>query len=241
MSGIGITIKNVNGTITIKDVDLSDLVGGIYIYGSTGTLTIQNVRSRNIGDGTIGAGHSNHVQLAESSFTGVISGNQFLGGRTEDMLSTWHSGGRGSGHELVIENNRFQGLVADTPTTRAWTSGSGTGVIISDGSGSSKNGWVIVRNNTLVTPGPVGIQHIDGPGLQTYANVVYGERRPSNNNPITSWEGTPRGVVRDNRYCWTNNDGSQPSPWFHAGSLLTRANNVKDCGIDPDILRITLP
>lgn len=238
--GIGITIRNVTGTITIRDVDLSDLVGGIYIYGSSGTLIIENVRSRNIGDGTIGAGHSNHIQLAESSFVGAIRGNQFLGGRTEDMLSTWHSGGRGSGQELVIEGNRFQGLVADTATTRAWTSSSGTGVILSDGGGNAKNGWIVVRANTFLTPGQVGIQIIDGPGLQVYGNTIYGERRPKNNNPMTTWEGQPKVSIHDNRWCWTNDTGSQATPWFYGGGTVTGNVGAKDCAIDPATLRLTL-
>lgn len=240
VSGIGITIRNVTGSITIRDVDLSDLVGGIYIYNSSGVLTIENVRSRNIGDGTIGAGKSNHIQLAESSFTGAIRGNQFLGGRTEDMISTWHSGGRGAGQELVIEQNRIQGLVTDSATARAWTSSSGTGIIISDGAGSSKNGWIIVRANTLLTPGQVGLQHIDGQGIQTLGNIVYGEKRPKNNNPMTSWEGNPRGTVSGNRYCWTNDNGSMPAPWFAQYGSMVLTNNTADCSIDPLTLRVPL-
>ena len=121
---------------------------------------------------------------------------------------------------------------------RAWSSTSGTGIIISDGAGSPKNGWIIVRQNTLLTPGQVGIQHIDGPGIQTYDNVIYGERRAQNNNPITSWEGNPRGVVHDNRYRWFNEDGYEPAPWFHSGSALTVTGNVRDTTLDPDTLRI---
>jgi hypothetical protein len=239
--GIGITIKNVHGSITIRDVDLADLVGGIYIVNSSGTLVIENVRSRNIGDGTIGAGHSNHIQLAESSFSGYIRDNRFVGGRTEDMISMWHAGGRGSGDELIVEDNRLEGLVSDSSTARAWTSASGTGIIISDGAGSSKNGYVIVRRNRLLTPGQVGIQHIDGPGIQTYGNIIYATKRGGNNNPLTSWEGSPRGTVRDNRYCWTNADGSQPSPWLHpGGSGLTLTNNVRDCSLEAASLRVSL-
>jgi uncharacterized protein YkwD len=238
--GIGITVRNVTGTVTIRDVDLADLIGGIYLYNCSGTLIVENVRGRNIGDGTIGAGHSNHLQLAECSFSGGIRNNRFLGGRTEDMLSIWHSGGKGVGSELVVEGNHLQGLVADTPTARAWTSGSGTGIIISDGAGSAHNGYVIVRNNTLLTPGQVGIQHIDGPGLQTYGNVIYGQKRPGNNNPMTSWEGNPRGVVRDNRYLWTNDDLSQPTPWFSGYGSLSVSNNVKDATLDPKALEVVL-
>lgn len=238
VAGIGITVRNATN-VTIRDVDMQNVVGAIYLYNCTGTLIIENVRSRNVGNGTIGAGHSNHIQLAECSFVGHISGCAFLGGWTEDMLSTWHTGGRGAGQELVIENNRLQGLVSDSAVARAWKSGSGTGIIISDGGGSPKNGWIIVRNNTLLTPGQVGIQHIDGPGLQVYGNVIYGQKRPNNNNPMTSWEGNPRGVVHDNRYNWTNNDGSQPSPWFGGGGSLVATNNTKDTSLNPDALRIT--
>lgn len=245
-SGIGITIRNVNGTITIRNVDLADLQGGIYIYNSTGTLLIENVRSRNIGTKTssnndIGSGKSNHIQIAESRLSGFVRGNQFLGGRTEDMVSTWHSGGQGSGKELIFENNKFQGLVSDTSTVRAWNSTSGTGIILGDGGGNSKNGYIIVRNNTFLTPGQVGIQLIDGPGLQVYGNVIYGEKRPQNNNPMTSWEGQPIAVVKDNRYYWVNDNGSLPSPWWYGGGSITASNNVRDSSISPTSLRIIFP
>ncbi|MEX1343046.1 MAG: hypothetical protein AB1Z63_00075, partial [Candidatus Limnocylindrales bacterium] len=96
------------------------------------------------------------------------------------------------------------------------------------------------RRNTFLTPGQVGIQHIDGPGLKTYDNIIYGERRKQNNNPTTSWEGYPEGIVRDNRYYWINNDGSTPGPWFHSGSSLTVQNNVRDSSIDPASLVVKL-
>ena len=239
-AGVAITIRNVTGSVVIRDVDLVNLSGGIYLYNCQGTVSITNVRSRNIGTGVIGSGNGNHIVLAESSMSGSISGNQFLGGRTEDMLSTWHAGGRGAGQELIWENNRIQGLVADTATARAWVSGSGTGIIVGDGSGHARNGYVIVRNNTFLTPGQLGIQHIDGPGLQTYGNVIYGEQRPGNNQPFGSWEGHPVGVVRDNRYWWTREDGTHPDGWFHPGSGMTAINNIADQNIDPASLVVTL-
>jgi hypothetical protein len=226
--GIGITIQNVTGSITIRDVDLADLIGGIFIRNCTGTLLVENVRSRNIGDGTIGSGHSNHIQLAECSFSGFIRNNRFLGGQTEDMLSTWHSGGRGQGQELIIEGNHLQGLVTDTATTRAWKRGSGTGIILSDGAGSSKSGWIICRNNTLLTPGQVGLQIIDGPGLQVRDNIVVAEKRPGNNNPMTTWEGNPSGIATGQRYNWENEDGSHPSPWKHSNNGMVFSGNVDD-------------
>jgi hypothetical protein len=57
---------------------------------------------------------------------------------------------------------------------------------------------------------------------------------------MTSWEGNPRGVVRDNRYFWTNDDGSQPTPWFSGYGSMVLTNNVKDSTIDPKALEVVL-
>lgn len=238
-SGIGITLKNVSGAF-IHHIDAKDLVGFIYLYNCT-NVVIEDCRGRNIGDGSIGSGHSNYVQFAASR-GGAIRRCKFLGGRSEDMISTWHSGGYGVGNELIIEDNQLQGLVADTATARAWTSGSGTGVIVSDGAGSATNGYIIVRHNTLLTPGQVGIQHIDGPGLQTYGNIIYGQQRTGSNNPATSWEGSPVGVFHDNRYYWQSPNGTLVSPWFRGGVApnIDSYNNTQDASLDPANLIVTL-
>jgi hypothetical protein len=239
VAGFGIQIASVNGTIVIRDVDLANLIGGIYLYNCTGELIIERVRMRNIGDGTIGAGRSNYIQCNQCTFRGGIRHSLFLGGRTEDMISLYKTGGAGAGAEFVVEDNRLQGLVTDTATARAWNSTSGTGIIIGDGVGDARNNHTIVRRNTFLTPGQVGIQHIDGQNIQTYENVIYGERRPLNNNPLTSYAGNPRGVVRDNRFNWTNENGYQPSPYLAYGSLVQSGNRF-DASLDPATLRVVL-
>jgi len=238
-AGIGITVRNV-ANLTIRNVDMANLEGGMYLYNISGTLLVEGVRSRNIGTGRIGSGMSNHIQLAESSVSGAIRNNRFLCGQTEDMLSTWHSGGRGVGQELVIEDNQLEGAIVATSVCRPWTSGSGTGIIVSDGGGSPKNGHIIVRRNRLLNPGQVGLQIIDGPGLQIAENVLVAESYGPNNNPITSWEGQPIGVVRDNRYRWINANGSEPAPWFYGGGNLTVTGNIRDTTLTPAALRISM-
>jgi hypothetical protein len=237
--GVAITVRNAT-RVWIHHNDWADCVGGVYVSQCTDVVTEHN-RGRNVGDGTIGAGHSNMVQYAETT-GGSIESNRFFGGRTEDMISTWHSGGHGLGKELLIQDNHIQNLVSDIPGVRAYTSGSGTGIIISDGKGSSKNGWVIVRRNTLLTPGQVGIQHIDGPGLQVYENIIYGQKHPQSNNPMTTWEGTPRGVNHHNRYYWFGKDGGLVQPWFAGGinPQIVASNNLQDASIDPISLRVEL-
>jgi hypothetical protein len=238
-SGIGITVRNVAGTVTIRNVDLADLVGR-----STSTTARAPCWSRTFAAATSATGRSvpatpttSSSPSAPSAEPSATTASSPAAPRTCSRSGT--PGGRAR-QELVVEGNHLQGLVTDTATARAWTRGSGTGIIVSDGAGSSRNGYVIVRNNTLLTPGQVGIQHIDGPGIQTYSNVIYGQKRPGNNNPMTSWEGNPRGVVRDNRYFWTNDDGSQPTPWFSGYGSMVLTNNVKDSTIDPKALEVVL-
>jgi hypothetical protein len=223
--GIGITLRNVKRA-WIHHNDCADLIGWLYTSNCE-DIRVEDNRGRNIGDGTIGAGHSNYIQFADTS-GGAIRRNRFQGGWTEDMISTWHSGGWGAGRELIIEDNHIQGLVTDTATTRAWKRGSGTGIILSDGAGNARNGWIILRNNTLLTPGQVGIQIIDGPGLQVLNNIVFGEKRPGNNNPMTTWEGNPSGIATGQRYSWTNDDGSHPAPWKHSNNGMVFSGNTDD-------------
>jgi len=218
---IAITIRNVTGAY-IHDIDFADVVGGIYIYNST-DVVIEDVRGRNVGDGTIGSGHSNYVQFAES-VGGAVRRSIFIGGDTEDMISTWHSGG------IVIEDNYLE--------NSSWSSDSGTGIILSDGEGSPNNGNITVRNNVLINPGQVGIQCIDGPNLKVYGNVVFGEARPLSNQPFSSWEGAPVAEVYDNVHRWYKPDGSQTSGWFHVP--VDFHDNIYDPGLDPDVYRRTL-
>jgi hypothetical protein len=152
-----------------------------------------------------------------------------------DDLHVWFD--LGEGRELIVEGNALEGLVTDTATARAWTSSSGTGIILGDGVGA---GYTIVRRNTLLTPGQVGIQHIDGVELETYENVVLAERRPLNNNPLTSYSGNPVLYAHHNRIHWINNDGGTPGPWFGYGTVTSEAN-VVDTTLRFDDYRVRFP
>jgi hypothetical protein len=98
-----------------------------------------------------------------------------------------------------------------------------------------------LRENTFLTPGQVGIQIIDGPGLQVYNNIILAEKRVSNNNPMTTWEGVPKGEAHHNRYYWTNLDGSHPSPWKHGGGGgMNFHDNIEDPALKASDLRVVL-
>jgi hypothetical protein len=236
--GSAILIQNVNG-VRITHVDYQNVIAGINIVGCT-NIFIEDCRGRNIGNNTIGWGASNYIQF-NTSRGGAIRRNRFYGGQTEDMISTWRSGGWGVGNELIIEDNHLEGVIVDTnPLVRRWTRQSGTGIIMSDGTGHAYNGNIIVRRNILLNPGQVGLQHIDGPNLQTYDNIIYAEPYSLNNVPMASWDGTPQGTVTNNRYRFLYGDGSASHPWWHSGSQLTVTGNIHDTTLTPGPLRIRL-
>jgi hypothetical protein len=236
-ASVGITLRRVKRAY-IHHVDLANLVGGIYL-DSCEDIIIEDVRGRNIGDGTIGSGHSNYIQFATTR-GGAVRRCKFLGGRTEDMISIWHSGGWSSSNPLLIEDNKLQGLVSDTTDAKAWTSSSGTGIIISDGAGHAYNGNVTVRRNTLLTPGQVGIQHIDGPNIKTYSNIVYGQQRSNSNVGMSSWEGTPYAEIYSNQVRWYAAGGNENPYWWVNPAVINEHDNDWHANIDPNSLVVVL-
>ena len=234
---IALTLRRVKRA-HISLVDVADCVGGIFV-SECEDIIITDCRGRNIGDNTIGSGHSNYIQFAASS-GGAIRRNRFLGGHTEDMISTWHSGGKSATDKLIIEDNHIEGRRTDSADVRAWTRSSGTGIILSDGGGDSRNGNIICRRNTLLTPGQVCIQIIDGPGLEVYDNIILAEQYALNNNPMTTWEGAPQGYARNNRYFMTKGDGSHPDPWKHGGGNMDFSANIEDSSLKASDLAVVL-
>jgi hypothetical protein len=241
---IAITLSNVNGAL-IRYVDFADWAGGIYAVNCR-NIVIEDCRGRNIGDNTIGSGHSNYVQF-NNTFGGAVRRCKFKGGWTEDMISIYRSGGISTNEPMVIESNQLEGMNANvgSPTIKAWTRSSGTGIIICDG--GQPNGPVVVRNNTLLRPGQVGIQTISGPSHRVYGNIVYADARGplySPNVGFASWEGpaTTDCRITDNRVYWRNNSGSESPYWWHPDYPIAvySPNNWSDHTIDPNDLVVNL-
>ena len=223
-----IVIEN-SSNITITACDFSGCVGGIFAINST-NITITWNRFNNIGDGTIGSGHSNLFQFNNVT-GGYIGNNKGIGGNTEDMFSVFQSGGASASSPLIIENNALEGT--------NWSSGSGTGIILCDG---NVGDYVTVRYNTLLTPGQVGIQIIDGIGHKVYNNIVYSAARPGKTDPncgMTSYAGNPVAEVYNNQVRWYKNNGTENPYWWGAGTINDHDNDWH-APIDPATLHVVL-
>ncbi len=227
LSSVAIVVEGCRN-VTITGNDFSNVIGGVFAINSSNVVITYN-RFQNIGNGTIGSGHSNLVQFNNVT-GGRIANNKGIGGNTEDMLSIYQSGGTAAA-PLIIEDNALEGT--------NWSSGSGTGIILGDG---GRGDYVTVRNNTLLTPGQVGIQLIDGIGHKVYGNTVYSAPRPGQTDPnvgMSSWDGDPVVELYNNRVRWYKNDGSENPYWWGFGTINAHDNDWH-ANIDPATLKVRL-
>jgi hypothetical protein len=228
--------------VYLHDLDFADNGGDIFLVNCTGQIRIEDIRARNTGDGTIGSGHGNVVQLNNTwdDGTGGIRGVNAYGGDTEDMISIFRSGGVDAAHPLVIENNHLESPLSGP---LAWSSGSGTGINLADAGGHD----IIARNNTLLNVGQVGLQINEGTRVHIVNNIVYGAARPASNTGITQWASSPCGCsgneIAYNRIWWVKSNGTPSSYWNSgtAGVIAGTATNVlQDLTINPASLHVAL-
>ena len=199
-----------SSNVTITGNDFDNVVGAIYAQSSTNVTVTWN-RYRNIGDGTIGSGHSNFVQFGDVT-DGYIANNKGKGGNTEDIISMYQSQGSSASSPIVIEHNAFEGTT--------WTSASGSGAMLGDTGGSH----IVVRFNTLLSPGQVGIGVGGGTDMHVTDNTIYGAVRPLSNVGVGVWNqstGTCSGIeVARNQVKWYRSDGVENPAW-NAGNCGT--------------------
>ena len=235
--------------VNIHDVDFANCGGGIFLVNVTGTVHIENVRARNIGDGTIGSGHGNVIQLnnvwqsaPELPLRGArIRSIRAYGGDTEDVISVYKSGGIDAAHPLVIGNVHIE-----HPLTGplAWSSASGTCVNLADGGGHD----IRLQNSTFLNCGAVGIQMNEPQhNVKARNNIVYGQRRPTSNVGLSQWSSgscpstCPGNEYGDNRVWWMNSDGNPNPLWLSHRYPVADMNNAKQLATVPlSNLRVTL-
>jgi hypothetical protein len=238
-AGACLTVSNAVN-VTIHDVDFDGCGGGIYLVDVTGNISISAVRARNTGNGNIGSGQGNVIQLSRSfdNDAGVdISNVKAIGGDTEDMISIYQSGGIDASHPLILEDIHLESPLPPDPN--AWSSGSGTCVNLADSSGHD----TIYRASTALNCGQVGEQ-INHCSRCTITNtIVYGAQRAGSNVGISRYGScTCSGnVISNNRVWWKNASGSMNN--FYNGSpsdTTASGNTFGDTTINPATLHVVL-
>ena len=232
INGVAIVIQNCQN-VEITENDFSNVVGGINVVNSKNVRITWN-RFSNIGDGTIGSGHSNYIQF-NNTFGGYIAYNKGKGGKTEDMISIYMSGGTSESNPLIIEYNHFEG--------ENWVSGSGSGVMLGDCGGVH----TVARYNKLLSPGQVGIGIASGVDISVIGNTVYSHQIPKANVGIYVWNQSDTPLekieISRNNVRWYHENGYENPFWNGEDSNLNpkglETNNWQ-ADIDPEKLRVDL-
>ena len=234
--------------VYIHDVDFAGCGGDIFLVNVTGTVSIENVRARNTGDGTIGAGHGNIIQFnnvwqgAPELAGGVarIRSIKAYGGDTEDVISVFRSGGIDAEHPLVIGDVHVEHPLSGP---LAWSSPSGTCANLADAGGHD----IRLQNSTFLNCGSVGIQ-MNEPDRNVTAtdNTVYGAARPTSNVGLSQWSTAacpstcPGNAYRTNRVWWAKANGGASPMWLSEGYPVADVQNGRQVTINPENLRVVL-
>jgi len=200
-----IRLTGCNG-VTIRNNDFLNVAQGVTVTTST-NVRIERNRYRNIlgPHARVGINRGDFVQfISTTGYIGYNKGEGIAGEDPEDLISIYQSYGT-QANPIVIEYNAFEGS--------AWTSTSGSGIMLGDGGGS----WQIARYNTLLTPGQVGIGVASGTNISVIGNTLYGEGRTGSNVGISVWNqyATPCSniTVSGNKARWWKANGTRAEFW----------------------------
>jgi hypothetical protein len=225
---VAIRIENCTN-VTIRSVDFLNVAEGVYALNSS-NITIVDSRYSNItgpAQPRTGANVANFVQFNNVA-GGLIDHNKGKGGDTEDIVSIYQS------DHVSVEDNRFEGT--------NWTSGSGSGIALSDGGGS----FNVAQRNILVNPGQVGIFIAGGTNNKILDNTIYGAQRSKSNVGLYVWNQSSstcsNNEVSRNQVWWRNESGASNSAWNsgNCGTVAGWSTNTWNAPLDVNVLRVSL-
>ena len=225
---VGILLNGATNT-TIRNCDFQNMSEPIVVWGG-GQVLIEDNRCDGITGPSVrhNVQTGNFVQTVEAPTFVTIRRNKIKGGDTEDIISLW------SASDSLVEDNQIDGT--------GWSSLSGTGIILGDGTGHRN----VARDNTLYNPGQVGVCIAGGWDHTVENNVIYQEAgHPganiaaycydySNTTPPMSGH-----AFIGNRAYYQKEDGSLNGFW-NPGGADNVGNNWEDATIDPADLRVVL-
>ncbi|MCI0426297.1 MAG: right-handed parallel beta-helix repeat-containing protein [Actinobacteria bacterium] len=213
-----------SSSVVVESSELFDSASGVYALDSTTVIVTGSLISN--------AGR-NPVQY--DKVTGVgnkVSGNEIVNehgaAHTEDSINIYESGGTETS-PLTVEDNLVIG---------GGSSGSGSGILVGDNGGSHQ----LVRNNTLINPGQVGIGVAGGRNIRVLDNLVFSRSHPWSNVGIYVWdqyETECRAVeVSGNVVQWQDSDGAANALYDAGNCGLVSGWELNEVSSDlEDVLR----
>lgn len=235
-----VPIRIINSrNVLIRNCDFKDVSEVVSVEGNSSDILVQYTRTKGIvGPGSrVDEQTGNFLQTVSSSIVRVlVTHNKIVvpttldpwGGQyerfTEDVISFY------AASECLAEYNQIDA----TGYERDY----GTGIIAGDASG---NGHVI-RGNSLLNPGQVGLATAGGFGHRFYNNAIWrdGDQRPGSGNTAAyfwGYQGNPigDGLYQGNRAKWIGGGG-----FWNPGGAEEVGNDWDDDTLDRDLFEVTL-
>lgn len=214
-----VRLSNCNNVI-IEQCDFQSCCEPICLTNCS-NITVRYNRARNItGPYTRnGSNRGNLIQTVDCGAGIYIGYNIVIGGNTEDIISVYKTYATAA-NPTIIEYNKLRNY--------DYVSGSGSGLMIGDGSGS----YIIARHNILDTPGQVGIGVPGGHHISVDSNIVYGAQHTNANIAMYvadySNDGNMNNITfTNNQVKWLNQNGVSNAFYSDgsAGAINTSTNN----------------
>jgi Right handed beta helix region len=210
--GRAVEVEN-SSSVQLTGLSIRNTESGVYALQSQSVAVTSNV-FRDAG--------RNFVQFDKVSGSGNqvsnnSGGNRLGGSSAEDFVSIYQSSGT-SGSPLSVTGNSFRN---GGPST------SGSGIMVGDYGGAN----IVVKGNSLVNPGQVGIGVPGGSNIKVLGNSIFSSPHPWSNVGIYVWGQSGSGCsgieVSGNNVEWYNADGAANPAWDggNCGAIAGWENN----------------
>lgn len=226
---VSIRIENCSG-FKVMDCDFDTVTEPIFLYKCVdfelGWLRAKNIVGPSQRNGT----HRGNLVQMDDCHRYDVHHFKVKGGDTEDVVSQFKSGG---------DTTRMSKVRDFALDMTGWKSSSGTGVIIGDAGG----GHTEVFNGTMLNPGNVGQQIIDGPNIKVHDLVIYSDsNHPSfpGDTGITTYGGNPQVEIWNVKVKWFKAGSTSQNPYWWGAGTVNEHDNDWHANIDPASLAVVL-
>ncbi len=235
-----VCIRILNSTnITVRNCDFLELSEPIEVYNSDVVLVEYSRADGITGPAErVGQQTGNFLQTHGGSTFVTVANNKIIAIGSYDPWAGAHQ----LGTEDVISLFGASNCVAEYNAIDAtgYTRDFGTGTILGDGFGDDN----VIRYNTYLNPGQVGIAVAGGHRNELIGNIIYraaGQRLGAGNTAAYYWDynedGMSGGLIQDNRAKWYEGGGLwNPGP----PPATVIDNDWDDDTIDPADLVVTM-
>ena len=223
--------------ITVRNCDFENVSEPVAVIGGSNIL-VEYTRTRGIvgpgsrvdeqtGNFLQTVGQPSNVRIRNNKIVATTAVDPWNGQyhtMTEDVISLF------SASNCLVEFNQIDAT--------GYSSDSGTGIIAGDANGDNH----VVRGNSLLNPGQVGLATAGGFGHRFYDNVIWkdADQNPGSGNTAAYFWGYNGNAIGDGRYEGNRAKWNGGGGFWNPGGAVNVGNDWDDDSLNRDDLVITL-